>query len=249
MRHEILPRNLVITIKATKKMNTTDHKRSIQSAWMKKCLVFLLVGGLFLASGCQGVLATALLISGANNTKAKYKCLKGKKVAVVCLSEKMTDSRYDDVPRDLAKAVGLHLGQNVKKIEIIPPGTVNKWLDRHDDKIEDFQQFGKNVGAEMVLAIDLDSFETSSLSSPGSYQGRACTSFAVYDVKTGDTRASETLPEHVYPPNLLPQSTEMRESEFKKKYLIQLSRAIACHFYSYDPRENMAMDAYSGLGH
>ena len=229
-------------------MNITDRKRSTKLEWTKWSLVFLLIGGLFLGSGCQALLATFMVLTGGMEKKAKYKFFKGKTVAIVCLSDKMTDSRYDDVPRDLAKYVGLHLGQNVKKIEIIPPGTVNKWLDRHDDEVEDYQQLGKDVGADMVLAVYLDSFETSSLSSPGSFQGRAETSFTVYDVKTGGTLASESLPEHVYPPNLLAQATDIKESEFKKRYLFQLSKAIACYFYSHDPRENMAMDAHSGLG-
>ena len=214
---------------------------------MKYCLVFLLIGGLFLSTGCQAILATFLMLTGANETKAKYKFFKGKKVAIVCISENMTDSRYDNVPRDLAKAVGLHLGQNVKKIEIIPPGTVNKWLDRHDDKVEDFQQLGKDVGADMVLVVYLDSFETSSLSSPGSYQGHADTSFTVYDVKTGGTLASESLPEYVYPPNLRIDGTQVRESQFKNAYLIQLSKRIAWFFYSHDHREDTAMDAQAGL--
>ena len=229
-------------------MNTTDPKRPTPSARAPWCLVLLLIGGLFLSTGCQALLATILVLTGANETKAKYKFFKGKKVAVVCLSENMTDSRYDDVPRDLAKAVGLHLGQNVKKIEIIPPGTVNKWLDRHDDKVEDHQQLGKNVGADMVLAISLDSFETSSLSSPGSYQGRADVSFTVFDVKTGNPLASESLPEYVYPPNMRIDGTQIRESQFKNAYLVQLAKRIACYFHAYDHRENMAMDAHAGLG-
>ena len=228
-------------------MNTTDHKRSTQPAWMQWCLVILLIGGLFLSTGCQALLATILVLTGGKDTKAKYKFFKGKKVAVVCLAENMTDSRYDDVPRDLARAIGLHLGQNVKKIEIIPPGTVNKWLDRHDDKVEDFQQLGKDVGADMVLVISLDSFETSSLSSPGSYQGRADVSFTVYDVKTGNPLASESLPEYVYPPNMRLQNTDIRESNFKNAYLLQLSKRVACYFHSHDHRENMAMDAHAGL--
>ena len=224
-----------------------EHKHAFKSTRMRWCLIGYLVGVLCLTTGCQALLATFLLMTGGMETKAKYKFFKGKKVAVVCLAENMTDSRYDDVPRDLAKAIGLHLSQNVKKIDIVSHTTVNKWLDRNDGKIEDFQQFGKTMEADMVLVVYLDSFETSSPSSPGSYQGRAMTSFSVYEMKTGNTLASESLPEYVYPPNLRQTETEMRESDFKKRYLIQLSKRIACFFYSYDHRENMAMDAHSEL--
>ena len=234
--------------KATDNMNTRDCKRSFKTAWMTMCFVFMLIGVLCLTTGCQAMLATFLLLTGANETKAKYKFFKGKKVAVVCLAENMTNARYDDVPRDLAKLVGMHLTQNVKKIEIIPTGTVNRWLDRHDNEVEDFQELGKDMGADMVLVVYLDSFETSSLSSPGSYQGRAGTSFTVYDVKTGASLASESLPEFVYPPNSRSMASDIKESEFKKRYLVQLSRAISCFFYSYDHRQLMAMDAHSELG-
>ncbi|MCL2622852.1 MAG: hypothetical protein FWD31_04210 [Planctomycetaceae bacterium] len=225
----------------------TDHNRSSQSAGMKWCLVFVLICVLCLNTGCQALLATFLLMTGGMETKAKYKFFKGKKVVVVCLAENMTNSRYDDVPRDLANNVGVHLSQNVKKIEIISPTTVNKWLDRRDGKIEDFQQFGKDMQADMVLAIYLDSFETSSPSSPGSYQGRAGTSFTVYEVKTGNAIASESLLEYVYPPNFRHMASEVRESDFKKRYLFQLSRVISCFFYSHDHRQNLAMDAHSEL--
>ena len=224
-----------------------DQSRTSKSAGVKWYLVFYLVGLLCLSTGCQALLATFLLMTGGMETKAKYKFFKGKKVAVVCLAENMTDSRYDDVPRDLAKAVGLHLSQNVKKIDIVSTALVNKWLDRHDSKIEDFQQFGKDMQADMVLAVSLDSFETSSLSSPGSYQGRAITSFTVYEMKTGNVLANESLPEYVYPPNLRQSGTDMRESDFKKRYLIQLSGVIARYFYSYDHRAYTAMDAHSEL--
>ena len=229
------------------KNDMADQSRTSKSAGVKWYLVFWLIGVLCLSTGCQALLATFLLMTGGMETKAKYKFFKGKKVAVVCLAENMTDSRYDDVPRDLAKNVGWHLSQKVRKIEIISPSTVNKWMDRHDNRIEDFQQFGKDVGAEMVLAIYLDSFETSSLSSPGSYQGRASTSFSVYEMKTGNVLANESLPQYVYPPNLRQSGTDIRESDFKKRYLFQLSRVIACFFFSYDQREYMAMDAHSEL--
>ena len=226
----------------------TNHNPTSDSTRAKSLLVIVLIGALCLNTGCQAALATFLLLTGGHDAKAKYKFFNGKKVAVVCLAESMTDSRYDDVPRELAKAVGLHLSQNVKKIDIVSPTMVNKWLDRHESKIEDFQKFGKDMQADMVLVIYLDSFETSSPSSPGSYQGRATVSFSVYEMKTGNSIASESLSEYVYPPNFRQTGgTELRESDFKKRYLIQLSREIAYFFYAHDPHETMAMDAHSEL--
>jgi hypothetical protein len=214
-----------------------------------RCLVIgVLLASLCLSTGCQALLATVLMLTGGTNTKAKYKFFKGKKVAVACVSETLNDPRYDDVPRDLAKTVGLHLSENVKKIEIITPSKINKWLERHDGRIDDPQELGQDMEADMVMVIELASFETSTPSSPGNYQGRASASFIVYEVKSGKQLGAETISEFVYPPNLRVSATDTRESDFRIRYLKQLSREIACHFYSYDHRDNMAMDAHAGLG-
>lgn len=213
----------------------------------RMCFVFALLGMICLSTGCQAMLTTIIYLFHGNETKAKYKFFKGKKIAVVCLAENMTDSRYDDVPRNLAKNVGIHLSENVRKIDVISPALVNKWLDRHDNEIEDFQEFGKAMEADMVLVIYLDSFETSSPASPGSYQGRSSVSFTVYEISSGKPIASESLPELVYPPNARTMGTDVRESEFRKRYMYQLARSVSCYFHAYDHNQNIAMDAHAGL--
>ena len=217
------------------------------SARTRICLVVALLSMVCLCSGCQAILATFLWLTGGGETKAKYKVFKGKTVAVVCLAETLTDPRFDDVPRDLAKNVELHLSQNVRKITVVPSSKVKKWLDRQDEEMSDFQEFGKAMEADMVLVIYLDSFETSSPTSPGSYQGHASTSFTVYEVSSGKPVASESLPELVYPPNSRVMATDVKESEFRKLYIHQLGWGISRFFYSYDHRQNMAMDAHAEL--
>ena len=227
-------------------MNSKINKLFGISTRTRYVLTGMLIASLCMSTGCQALLATVLIAFGAHETKAKYKFFKGKKVAVACVSETLHDLRYDDVPRDLAKAVGMHLEQNVKKIEIVSPSKVNTWLVRHENRIEDPQKFAKDMEADFVMIIELASFQTSALSSPGSYQGRASTSFVVYDAK-GKLQAAEALPEFVYPPNGRLSAGDTRESEFKKGYLVELSRMISCYFYSYNHRDNYAMDAKAGL--
>lgn len=211
-------------------------------------LVCMLLGVLCLGAGCQGLLTTVIILVRGTDTKAKYKFFKGQKVAVVCLSENMTDPRYDDVPRSLAKMIGMHLSENVRKIDIVPNADVNRWLDRHDNEIEDFQEFGKDMKADMVLVVYIDSFETASPLSPGSFQGRSSTSFTVYEVSSGMVKASESLPELVYPPNGRQMATDTKESVFRTKYINQVARRVSCYFHDFDHNQNLAMDAHAELG-
>ena len=223
------------------------NDRMITAVRMRMCFIFMLLGIICLSTGCQGLLTTAIILIRGTDTKAKYKFFKGQKVAVVCLAESITDPRFDEVPRNLAKEVGIHLSQNVRKIEMVPNTDVNKWLDRHDNKLEDFQQFGKDIKADMVMVIYLDSFETSSSNSPGSYQGRSSVSFTVYEVSSNKVLASESLSELVYPPNSRKMATDVNESDFRRKYIYQLAWVTSRFFYSYDPKQGMAMDAHAEL--
>jgi hypothetical protein len=194
-------------------------------------------------------MTTVLWVTGQDETPAKYKFFKGKKVAIVCLAQQMTDSRYDDVPRDLARVVGVDLENHVKKIEIIPHSKVNRWLDRSERKVEDFTEFGKEMEADMVLAIEIYSFETSSMNSPGSYQGRSSVSFTVYDITGNRPPVMETVPALIYPPNMRLTANDLPESQFRNEYIAKLAINIGRYFYSYNPKDDMAMDAHVGLSH
>ncbi|MDR1384338.1 MAG: hypothetical protein LBJ67_10935 [Planctomycetaceae bacterium] len=208
---------------------------------------FLLI--FFLGAGCKALMTTVLLITGQDESPAKHKFLKGKTVAIVCLAQQMTDSRYDDVPRDLARVVGVDLENHVKKIEIIPHSKVNRWLDRHERKIEDYTDFGKEMEADMVLAIEIYSFETSSMNSPGSYQGRSSVSFTVYDINGDRPTIMESVPSRIYPPNMRLTSNDLPEAQFRNEYIAKIAMDIGRYFYSYNPQDDVAMDARVGLNH
>ncbi|MDR1493558.1 MAG: hypothetical protein LBT05_12670 [Planctomycetaceae bacterium] len=203
---------------------------------------------LCLGTGCKALMTTVLLMAGRDEIPAKYKFFKGKKVAIVCLSQ-MTDSRYDDVPRDLARVIGIDLESRVKKIEIVSHSKVNRWLNNHERKVENFIDFGKEMEADMVLAVEIYSFETSSMNSPGSYQGRSSVSFTVYDITGERPTVMESVPSRIYPPNMRLTSNDLPESQFRNEYIAKVAMDIGRYFYSYNPNDDVAMDARVGLNH
>ncbi|MCL2348847.1 MAG: hypothetical protein FWC50_11390 [Planctomycetaceae bacterium] len=226
-------------------MITSSQNRKETSLTRRKLLTVSVVTLLVCCcTGCSAMLATILILFKGTDTPAKYKFFKGKKVVVVCRATKLSDYRYDEVPRDLAREVGVKLSQNVKKIEVISQEKVNKWLKKHGDTFESFTEIGKDLEADMVLGIDIETFETMSPSSPGSYQGRSSVSFAVYDMKNdGNVIAGESLPEFVDPPNVRIAASEKPETQFRRRYIGELADMIGSYFYPYDGNKSFARDA------
>jgi len=228
----------------TEKMTSLQNRKNMSLTRRKLLAVSIVTMLACCCTGCSAMLATVLILFKGTDIPAKYKFFKGKKVVVVCRAKKLNDYRYDEVPRDLAREVGVKLSQNVKKIEVVSQEKVNKWLKKRGNEFESFTEIGKDLEADMVLGIDIETFETMSPSSPGSYQGRSSVSFAVYDMKKdGNVIASESFPEFVDPPNLRIPASEKPETQFRRQYIDQLADVIGRKFYPHDNKKSFARDA------
>ena len=195
------------------------------------------------AGGCRSALATALYLVKGNTVEAEFDELKGKKVAVVC--RPLTSLTFTDanVAKDLAREVDLLLKQNVRKVEMIDQQEVNQWLDERGD-LTDYAEIGgdEQLGAEMVVGIDLQSFTI--YQSQVLYQGKANVTLTVYDcTDDGEVVFRKELPQSVYPPNAVVPTSEKQEREFRREYLHILADQIGRHFYAHDRHADCALDA------
>jgi len=120
----------------------------------RACLLLGLIP-LVTASGCMQLAGLAYMIRG-ETVKAAYPGLKGKRVAVVCRPPATLQYRNATAARDIAKQVGILLKSNVKELTLVDPREVAKWTDEND--WQEYTEIGKALEAEMVVAIDLDSF-------------------------------------------------------------------------------------------
>ena len=200
-------------------------------------LLLIAIVVLSTSSGCAAFkLASVLAYAWKGETvPAQYEGLQGKRVAVVCLSD---SSMYAG---QLSQAVEQLLESNVPKIETVPQREVYRWLDENNWNELDFSQIGEGVGADVVVAIELESLRL--YDGMTMFHGQADLSIVVYDVSQQDKVLFRTDPfRFSYPNNAPLATTDMPEKQFRRLFINALSRRIATTFYGYDIHEDLAVD-------
>jgi hypothetical protein len=189
--------------------------------------------------GCLGGLTTAMYLLKGTDVDPDYAGLKAKKVAVVCRSPATLQYRNANVARDVAQEVSVLLQKKVPKIQVVDQRKVNNWTD--ENTWEEFVEVGKAMKADMVVGIELESFNL--FQGQTLYQGRADAKIHVYDCKKGGKLVFEkTMPQSVYPPNMPIPTSERREPEFRHEFELVLADQIARHFYAHDPYADVTQD-------
>jgi hypothetical protein len=190
--------------------------------------------------GCGPLATIAWLIHGPEMVPAEFEGLKGKRVAVVCLDGNSLGGPGGEADT-VAKAVSILLGKNVPDIRVVRQNEVADWLDSHGDDVTDYGDVGRGVKADMVVGIDLMTFnlhEGQTL-----LKGRAKYGVKVYDMKRGGELVYEAAPkEFGWPENGARHVTE-NEANFRTVFIGMLSERIARDFYAVEFAQNFGSDA------
>jgi hypothetical protein len=203
-------------------------------------LLMLLAAALSPALGCRAVMTTAMYLLKGTDVDPDFGELKGKKVAVVCRPIVSLQYRNANVNRELAQQITLLLQKKVPKIKTVDQRKIAKWTD--ENTWEEYAEVGKAVKADMVVGIDLESFNL--YQGQTLYQGRANAVIRVYDCQKGGKMVFEkNLPQAVYPPNSAVPTSERLEPEFRREFVLVLADQIARHFYAHDPYADLGQDA------
>ncbi len=191
------------------------------------------------AAGCRSAIATALYLWKGTDIPPDYAELKGKKVAVVCRPVVSLQYRNASVARDLAQQISALLQERVPKIRVIDQRKVAKWTD--ENTWDSFPEVGKAVKADMVVGIDLESFDL--FQGQTLYQGKANATIHVCDcTKGGKVVFEKIIPQSVYPPQAGVPTSDKPEAEFRREFVRVLADQIARHFYAHDPYADLAQD-------
>jgi hypothetical protein len=203
-------------------------------------IMILLAAVVAPAAGCRSALATALYLWKGTDVPPDFAELKGKKVAVVCRSQVSLQYRNATVARDLAQQITTLLQERVPKVRTVDQRKVSKWTD--ENTWENFSEVGKAMKADMVVGVDLESFDL--FQGQTMYQGKANATIRVYDcTKGGKLVFQKTIPQSVYPPNTGIPTSDRLEPEFRREFVGVLADQIARHFYNHDPHADFAQDA------
>lgn len=199
--------------------------------------LLLLVAALTLLSH-NGCVLVPVLYRG-RMAPAACKSLQGKTVVVVCTS---TSSDFGPSPDAelVARRVSSLLAQNVKEVKVVAQQRVAAWMDEHDSQYVDYAEIGRDLNADLVVGIDIESFSLQTGSTL--YQGNAVYRLEVMDV-SDDRIVYETFtPPVVYPPMRGVPSTEATKEQFRRTFTDILGGNIARHFYEHDLNDQIAID-------
>jgi hypothetical protein len=204
-------------------------------------MVMLLIAALPTA-GCRNAMFTAMYLFKGTDVDPDFSELKGKKVAVVCRPVASLQYANSNVGRELAHQISLLLQEQVPKIKVIDQRKVAKWSD--ENTWEEYPEVGKAMKADMVVAVDLESFGL--YQGQTLYQGKANATIRVFDCKkNGKEVFRKTIPQCLYPPSAPMPASERTEPEFRNEFVGVLANQIARHFFSHDPYADFGQDAAS----
>ncbi|MFZ1932599.1 MAG: hypothetical protein WCB27_26485 [Thermoguttaceae bacterium] len=194
------------------------------------------------AVGCRNLLFTAMYLIKGDDVDPDFAELKGKKVAVVCRPMVSLQYANSNVGRELAQQISVLLQEQVPKIKIVDQRKITKWTD--ENTWDEYPEVGKAMKADMVVAVDLESF--SLFQGQTLYQGKAGATIRIFDCKkNGKEVFRKTIPQCVYPPSAPMPASERTEPEFRAEFVGVLANQIARHFFAHDPYADLGQDAAS----
>src|SRR5262245_38864182 len=191
------------------------------------------------APGCS-VFANMAYWWKGERIAAKFDGLHGKRVAVVCLDANSLGGPGGEAEA-VARAVNIMLARNVPKITLVRQSEIADWIDGQNQEVTDYTDVGRGVKADMVVGIDLVSFnihEGQTL-----LRGKASVHVRVYDMKHGGAIVhEEPMREIAWPENGARHVTE-NEANFRANFIQELAFKIARDFYDYEAVDDYSIDA------
>ena len=214
---------------------TVAHNKSMRNAFW----LFLGVICLSSSTGCIGLLANFLNVVGAGLMPPAFAGLEEKKVAVVCVSNSELFGPTS-TSTELAVRINRLLAAKVKDIEIVSNQRTDDWIDQNGWDMIDFVSIGRGVEADIVVAVDVDSFSVRDGSTM--YKGRADVHVVVYDMQTGQQIFAKSPPQIEFPTTAGVPAVSTSERDFRKLFLDTVASRIARNFYAFDINEDVARD-------
>lgn len=199
------------------------------------------------STGCVGLAVQLVnMAKGGNKVEPEFKGMKGKRVAVVCVSNSGSYGPNSFCSL-LERRIIMALRQQGDSIDVMPPDEVADWIDSNDWNQMDYREIGRGVNADMVLGIDVGDLrlhEGQTL-----YQGRVTLTVTVYDMQDeGKVAFRRTMSDFTFPQNGPRHTTEMSEARFRSLFVEVLGKQVARYFCPYMFEEDFARDATALAG-
>ncbi len=210
------------------------------SRWAMRCWGLLLSCVALSAGGCA--IIHQMIAGDGPMVDPQFDGLAGKKVAVVCV---VNSGSYgmESVAEPIAQQVGLYLRQHVEGIRLVRSSEVADWIDNNSWDQGDFVEVGRGVDADMVVAIEIESFRL--YDGQTMFKGQTSLSVRVIDVKDDHVVFQAPIADFAFPRGHGISTTDRSEASFRRIFIQQLGNHIARMFYKHPLAEEFAIDAAS----
>lgn len=200
----------------------------------------VLLVGLLSLPGCINFAANMIHAITGNMKPAEYEGLKGKRVAIVVVSDEGMGN--DPTSATLTSYMQAALSTNVKRIDLVRQSEVERWLDTHRGDETDYLEIGQGVNADCVVAVEVQNMTLKNGATL--YQGKCDIVVSVFDVKDeGQIKYRTEIPEFTFPKIGGPAVTEYSEAKFRSRYLAIVAKTVSGLFYDTDATADFALDA------
>ncbi len=170
--------------------------------------------------------------------------LDGKRVAVVCI---VNSGSYgvESVAEPIAQQVGIYLRRNIERVQLVRSSEVADWIDNNSWDQDDFVEVGRGVNADMVVAIEVESFRLHD--GQTLFKGQTSLSVKVIDVNQGGHVVFQApIADFSFPKGHgIPTTGQHNEASFRRIFIQEMGSHIARMFYKHPLAEEFAIDAAS----
>ncbi|HUU84452.1 MAG TPA: hypothetical protein VM243_13205 [Phycisphaerae bacterium] len=153
-------------------------------------LRWIVLGTAVLIAGCNWLIPLVFLHPGTKKVPPEFAKLEGRTVAVMVWAEPETLYDYPYVRLELASYVGDKLRAHVKDVQLTDNRKVEDFIQDSPQAALDPQRVGGELGADMVVYIELLEFQMRDPDAPALLQGHIRAAVSVYDL-TADIDEAE----------------------------------------------------------
>jgi hypothetical protein len=212
-----------------------------------------LATGLLALAGCDPRQALYFLQPWEPTIPAPGPSLKGKKVVVLTHAVAGTQNDFLSLDRDLAREVGTLLRTKVKKIDLVNQDKVWKWVEGHPNWT-DPSEVAEAFEADMVIFLEVESFQVQDPHSPGLLEGSAKTHIQLVSLDYPKNSKGKSITDQPKEPKVIyddyrdttfpvrgpiPIETGVSRGAFKTKFLQVVAAEISWHFVEHSPEDDI----------
>ena len=186
--------------------------------------------------------------------------LKGKKVVILAHALAGTQSDYQSLDRQIAREVGKIFREKVKKIQVVDLDKTWAWMEGHPNWT-DPTEAAKAFEADIVIFLEIETFQVSSPTSPGLLEGNAKTHIQAFELDhPKNSKGKRILDQPKESQNIhdaykdsvfpirgpIPESSGVSRASFRNKFLQVVANEISWHFIPHSPEDDIQDVKFSG---